>query len=34
MREMVLEILIDSTFNHLTHALALDDRLAFTRNES
>jgi hypothetical protein len=33
-KEMVLEILIDSTFNHLTQPLALDNCLAFTRNES
>ena len=32
--EMVLEILIDSTFNHLTQPLALDNCLAFTHNES
>lgn len=32
--EMVLKILTDSTFNHLTQPLALDNCLAFTHNES
>jgi len=31
---MVLEVLIDSTFNHLTQPLVLDNCLAFTRNKS